>query len=173
MFPLRLYVFLQVIQIMVALIVMVFGILRATRSKGLVPDCMVYIWGPVMFIIAGSMMGLHRDLRSVTHLCDVTLASKSAVVLNVAAGVTSLVTAMVFFLDASQAFTNSNPGQSDLDMSSQAISGFSAILCLIQLMLCGCSAGVGKPGGCCDPTRQHYGNASVTVQTPQTWTNPQ
>ncbi|XP_076735854.1 uncharacterized protein LOC143414724 [Maylandia zebra] len=21
-------------------------------------------------------------------------------------------------------------------------------------MLCGCSAGVGKPGGCCDPTRQ-------------------
>lgn len=48
MFPLRLYVFLQVIQIMVALTVMVFGVLRATWSKGVVSDCMVYIWRPVM-----------------------------------------------------------------------------------------------------------------------------
>lgn len=63
-------------------------------------------------------MNVFRCSRCTNSKAWFSMQSKSAVVLNVAAGVTSRVTAMVFFLDASQAFTNSDPGQSDLDMVS-------------------------------------------------------
>ncbi|XP_026041141.1 membrane-spanning 4-domains subfamily A member 4A-like [Astatotilapia calliptera] len=105
MFPLRLYVFLQVIQIMVALTVMVFGILRATRSKGLVSDSLVYIWGPVLFIIAGCMNIYDgtSERRSGTHLCDITipvLQVRGALGANVIAAVTSAAAIIIYILEA-------------------------------------------------------------------------
>ncbi|XP_076745676.1 uncharacterized protein LOC143420909 [Maylandia zebra] len=130
---------LGVIQIMVALTVMVFGILRATRSKGLVSDSLVYIWGPVLFIIAGCMNIYDgtSERRSGTHLCDITIP----------------------VLQFNSPF-----------------SGFSAMLCLVELSLCGICLGVGDSNGSYNPTfqmpctitNQHYGTASVTAQDPST-----
>ncbi|XP_014193449.1 uncharacterized protein LOC102299094 [Haplochromis burtoni] len=156
---------LGVIQIIVALTVMVFGILRATRSKGLVSDSLVYIWGPVLFIIAGCMNIYDgtSERRSGTHLCDITipvLQVKSVVALNFAAGGASFVAALLFFLDVFQSFNS-------------PFSGFSAMLCLVELSLCGISLGVGDSNGSYNPTfqmpctitNQHYGTASVTAHT--------
>ncbi|GAA6232433.1 uncharacterized protein LOC108884706 isoform X2 [Lates japonicus] len=165
-----------IVQIIVSLIILVLGIVMQQHTGTLVIHSGIFVWGPVMFFIAG-FLTVAAGTSSSSSLI------KSAMTFNTIAAVVSIVATVIYFLGVSAILTTDSSfppfGNHDKDKDTMAMfAGFSAVLCFLEF---GLSVSVALSGcrGSCDTiaqpftiTNQFYGTASVTVETPPTSQTP-
>ncbi|XP_050932282.1 membrane-spanning 4-domains subfamily A member 4D isoform X2 [Lates calcarifer] len=159
-----------IVQIIISLIILVLGIVMQRHTDTLVIHSGVFIWGPVIFFIAG-FLTVAAGMSSSSFLI------KSAMTFNTIAAVVSIVATVIYFLGVSAILTTNSSfppfGNHDEDKDTTAMfAGFSAVLCFLEF---GLSVSIALSGcrGSCDTiaqpftiTNQFYGTTSVTVETP-------